>query len=376
MGELLKPLEISRAAKDLYRGTLEVLLILHHDFPEILVENHFQLLNSIPPHCTQMRSLIISAPASSYPELPDPLVHGLKIDRLEGIQHAPVVRTNAGAILEDFEVKDAVDDIIQGLDSFDSGIKNIIHAVQNPPKTATGMGFVPLRVNEILLNAIVLYIVQQAEASDNQRVPKFTSNSRQALLMDCLMERLAPEARYHFVGAIVNQLRYPNSHTAFFCYSLFHLFRPNHGGPLSSDIQMQIIRVLMERFIVHRPHPWGLIVAILELFKNREYRLWDLSFMKALPDVSVSQTPSSVSTLRQLSGISFSFWVPIRAHSCKTNVVVDGTAGHDFILTNGLKCTGVGLTRDATQSSVRLVGYNDFLARSLNETWFSAALQK
>ena len=259
---------------------------MHHDFPEFLAENHFQLLDSVPQHCTQMRNLIISAPASAYPELPDPLVHGLKIDRLEGVQRSPIIHVDVRKILDDFEVRNAVDDIIQGVDDSDSGVDKVCRAVQKPHRAVTGLGYAPIQVNDTLLNAMLLYIVHQDEMPDRRRAPIFTANSRQAFLMDRLMEKLSPEARYYFIGAIANQLRYPNSHTVYFCYALFHLFRAGQNDQMSSDIQMQIMRVLMERYVAHRPHPWGLIVALLELFKNRDYRLWDLPFMKALPDVS------------------------------------------------------------------------------------------
>jgi hypothetical protein len=33
-------------------------------------------------------------------------------------------------------------------------------------------------------------------------------------------------------------------------------------------IQEQITRVLLERLIVNRPHPWGLLITFIELIKN------------------------------------------------------------------------------------------------------------
>lgn len=34
-------------------------------------------------------------------------------------------------------------------------------------------------------------------------------------------------------------------------------------------IQEQITRVLLERLIVNRPHPWGLLITFIELIKVR-----------------------------------------------------------------------------------------------------------
>lgn len=38
-------------------------------------------------------------------------------------------------------------------------------------------------------------------------------------------------------------------------------------GVLQEIIQEQITRVLFERLIVHRPHPWGLLITFIELIK-------------------------------------------------------------------------------------------------------------
>ena len=32
--------------------------------------------------------------------------------------------------------------------------------------------------------------------------------------------------------------------------------------------------MLLERLIVYRPHPWGLLVTFIELIKGEEYNFW------------------------------------------------------------------------------------------------------
>jgi Cell division control protein, negative regulator of transcription len=61
IGEQLKAANITYVAKDLYKGVLRILLILHHDFPEFVAENHFEFCNVIPAHCAQLRNLVLSA---------------------------------------------------------------------------------------------------------------------------------------------------------------------------------------------------------------------------------------------------------------------------------------------------------------------------
>ena len=60
------------------QGTLRVLLVLLHDFPEFLCEYHFELCNMVPPSCIQMRNLILSAFPRNM-RLPDPFTPNLKV---------------------------------------------------------------------------------------------------------------------------------------------------------------------------------------------------------------------------------------------------------------------------------------------------------
>lgn len=53
--------------------------------------------------------------------------------------------------------------------------------------------------------------------------------------------------------------------------------------------------MLLERLIVNRPHPWGLLITFLEIIKNPRYNFWQNSFTKSDPDLkrlfdSVSRT--------------------------------------------------------------------------------------
>ena len=60
------------------QGTLRVLLVLLHDFPEFLCELHFDVCNAIPPSCIQMRNLVLSAFPRNM-RLPDPFTPNLKV---------------------------------------------------------------------------------------------------------------------------------------------------------------------------------------------------------------------------------------------------------------------------------------------------------
>lgn len=63
------------------QGTLRVLLVLLHDFPEFLCDYHFSFCDVIPPNCIQMRNLILSAFPRNM-RLPDPFTPNLKVQKM------------------------------------------------------------------------------------------------------------------------------------------------------------------------------------------------------------------------------------------------------------------------------------------------------
>lgn len=61
------------------QGTLRVLLVLLHDFPEFLCDYHYGFCDVIPPNCIQLRNLILSAFPRNM-RLPDPFTPNLKVE--------------------------------------------------------------------------------------------------------------------------------------------------------------------------------------------------------------------------------------------------------------------------------------------------------
>merc|ERR1712028_327178 len=100
-------------------------------------------------------------------------------------------------------------------------------------------------------------------------------------LLQELATELDGEGRYHFFNSIANQLRYPNSHTHYYSCVLLYLFA-EVGDEV---IKEQITRVLLERLIVHRPHPWGLLITFIELIKNSRYNFWQHKFTHCAEDI-------------------------------------------------------------------------------------------
>ncbi|KAJ5095511.1 hypothetical protein NUU61_004867 [Penicillium alfredii] len=287
MGEQLKAANISYVAKDLYKGVLRILLILHHDFPEFVAENHFHFCNVIPAHCAQLRNLVLSAYPSSFHKLPDPFREGLKVERIEEMREIPKIAGDVVAPLQRVGIKDVVDGVLQHDNVSEAAIQQVCDAVINSEIQDTGLFYAPINVHVVLVNALVLYIGQKAVA---EHTPKSNTrsafeNSTHTILLEKLAQTMRPEARYYLLSAMANQLRYPNSHTYFFSFAILRLFGVDYSEQDDSDIRQQIIRVLLERLIVHRPHPWGLIITLQELLQNRSYSFFRLPFIQAAPEI-------------------------------------------------------------------------------------------
>ena len=282
VSQLLKPAILGGVSKELYRGVLRILLILHHDFPEFLADNHFRLCNVIPPHCTQLRNLILSAFPSSILELPDPFSDGLKVDRLEDIKRSPNVDFDIPGLLRKAKLLSALDNTLQSKNMTDESVQRFIEVLHSALGSSLEV------VDPALLHAVVLYVGQNAVASVSNSLgagASFSTDGPDAVLLYKLAKVLPAASRYHLLGAMVNQLRYPNNHTWFFSSTLLHLFGSNQTIFQDPELRQQITRVLLERLIVHRPHPWGLIIVLLELMKNQVYLFWDQPFVKTTPEV-------------------------------------------------------------------------------------------
>ena len=277
---LIKSTNLDTLSRMVYRGMLRILLVLHHDFPEFLSDYHFQLCNVLPPGCMQLRNLVLSAYPNTILELPDPFSDGLKVDRLDDIKRAPNVVSDFEKYLQPAALKDALDSALQTPRLGDEQFHRLVELLPTSESFHEDTDLA-------LLHAVVLYIGQKAVSASNgsDTGPAFTMDGPYSTLICQLARVLESIPRYFFLGGIVNQLRYPNSHTWFFSSTLLSLFGTGNEDERNIDIRHQVTRVLLERLVVHRPHPWGLIIVLLELMKNRSHAFWDQPFVKGSSEV-------------------------------------------------------------------------------------------
>ncbi|ONL92556.1 transcription regulator [Zea mays] len=272
MEPYLRNAELPEAMDLLYKGTMRVLLVLLHDFPEFLCDYHFSFCDVIPSSCIQMRNVILSAFPRNM-RLPDPSTPNLKIDLLAEISIAPRIMSDVDGALKSKQLKTEVDEYLKN--------------------EASVAG---TRYNVPLINSLVFYVgiqaVQQLQlnkANPSASVQQINHISPMDIfqigtatdIFRSLITSLDTEGRYLLLNAIANQLRYPNSHTHYYSFITLYLF----SEATQEITQEQITRVLLERLIVNRPHPWGLLITFIELIKNPRYNFWSRSFTHCAPEI-------------------------------------------------------------------------------------------
>ncbi|KAF8078158.1 Not1-domain-containing protein [Lyophyllum atratum] len=275
----LRDYDVQPAASDLYRGALRLVLVLLHDFPEFLSEYYFSLCDAVPPNCVQLRNIVLSAFPPSL-VLPDPYLRNLKFDSIPEMGPIPPILSDFSSGLKNGDLRNYLDQYLlnRGTPSFLPSLKDQLKlpgAAENSVDS----------YNLPLINSLVMYIgvssVAQAKARSGSSL--FNPNDPGVVALQYLAADLDVEGQHHLLVSIGLHLRYPNAHTHWFSSLVLHLF----SEVKDNQFQEIVTTTLLERFIVHRPHPWGALVTFIELLRNQKYDFWRKDFVKVAPEVTM-----------------------------------------------------------------------------------------
>lgn len=273
--------KLSDTCKLLYQAILRLLLVLLHDFPEFLSVYHFSFICAVPQQCVQLRNLILSAFPRNM-RLPDPFTPNLRIETLPGINEAPrMIFDYTTALLPD-NLKSNIDIFLKSRSPVSFLIDLKASLLEKDGKT---------KFNVSAINSLVFYVGVHAISLASNKVTQGTPPAVHNTAME-MFQHLADDldhegamqlniGRYIFLGAIADHLRYSNSHTHYFSVLLLCLFE-EASKPI---IQEQITRILVERLIVNRPHPYGVLITFVELIRNPRYSFWELPFIAGVPEL-------------------------------------------------------------------------------------------
>ncbi|KAJ3415017.1 hypothetical protein HDV05_005662 [Chytridiales sp. JEL 0842] len=247
MAPFLRKSEMNDTTRLLYKATLRILLVLLHDFPEFLCDYHFSFADVIPHSCIQLRNLILSAFPRNM-KLLDPFTPNLKVDLLPESNLPPHVLSDYTSSLVPNNFKTEIDTYLKtrGPVAF---LLDIRSRVMLPSGTSSETGS---KYNIPVINSLVLYVGVQAIAQAQSKPGQGFSPVTQSAPIDIFQQ----------------------------------LVMDLDSEATQEVIQEQITRVLIERLIVNRPHPYGLLVTFIELIRNPRYNFWDhTNFIRCAPEI-------------------------------------------------------------------------------------------
>ncbi|KAI0928230.1 hypothetical protein AcW2_004306 [Taiwanofungus camphoratus] len=279
LSPFLKAADLQPASRDLYRGSLRLLLVLLHDFPEFLSEYYFTLCDVIPPQCIQLRNIILSAFPPTI-TLPDPHLRNIDFESIPEMGPIPPILSDFASSLKTGDLRVYLDQYLlnRGSSSFLPSLKDRLRLTGVPEGS-------PESYNLTLMNSLVMYIgvssVAQAKARSGSSL--FASSDPGVVALQYLATNLDIEGQHHLLSAMVLHLRYPNAHTHWFSSLMLYLFLEVNND----QFREVMTKVLLERFLVHRPHPWGALVIFIELLRNTKYDFWSQDFIRIAPEVTL-----------------------------------------------------------------------------------------
>ncbi|TIA98147.1 hypothetical protein E3P94_02595 [Wallemia ichthyophaga] len=276
--------QFEMSSKQIYRATQRILLLLLHDFSEYLSEYYGGLIDVIPSSCTQLRNLILSA----YPRnaatstLPDPFLPTIDIEVMSESQNNPTISSDYMSVIINNGLKNLVDKYIDGGDEeviIGEIIQKItLESVGNENESDEWKYKIPV------INSLVLFIGVDAITRSQADIGsvKFDGGSANVKLIETLVNKLDPEARYLILSGIANQLRYPSSHTYWFNKLCLQILEESAG--VNENVVEILTRVLLERLLVTKPHPWGLLLTFFNVFTNQQFKTYQAKFSTLAPE--------------------------------------------------------------------------------------------
>lgn len=292
--------------RTIYKGVLRVMILLLHDCSEFLCFYAHSICDVLPSNCIQLRNLILSA----FPRgmrLPAPMTPGLQVARYSEIHKAPTLSPNCLSALKQFHLQEEFtsfstrrksDNVVNEL------CRNLIAKLKTGNSKATPKDDPSSTYNVAAINSVVLYLgtlgineIEQVNMQSSNLDATTTKDGKEVRVMNfSLLERsvaveifetllngLDSEGHYRIFSAMVNNLRYPNSHTYYFSNCLLYIFASSE----SDQLKERVTRVLLERLIAYRPHPWGLLFTFIELVRNPKFKFWDQTFLDCSQEIKV-----------------------------------------------------------------------------------------
>ena len=271
---------IQRPVHSFFRSFLKLMLVILHDFPEYILYASYLLCDHIPSCCIQLRNVVLCAFPSNV-RLPDPFKYDSSQPNSDNDTNPECPDYIIDALRSrNIATGDDIQRLVLGAGNWAATREEVVGLVGRlVERTAHGSR----SWNIPAINSLVVTIAmkQLMTTHDARITPAFK-------LYYAMAEAMDNEGRYYLINAFANQLRFPNTHTRFFSSLVLSFFSmpPEEGNQRTLDlIQEQILRVIVERLAATRPHPWGLLVTFVDLFRDDKYGVWAKPCIRCSPEV-------------------------------------------------------------------------------------------
>ncbi|KAJ9113610.1 hypothetical protein QFC22_005918 [Naganishia vaughanmartiniae] len=282
LNPFLQKASLNASSRALFQATLRILIVILHDFPDFLQEYYIGLCAAIPANCIQLRNVVLCAFPDGTP-IPQDMNGFANLPPLAEYNIVPDIRTDYTRFLDEAQIRAPIDSYLR---EGSPAVSILVRELRNriAISVITQDGSPGVEYNLTLLYAFSLYVGSSAVMKSLQSTGEvqYDRGCVEVDLLNHVIMSLDAEGQYHFLNSIVNQLRYPNAHTIWFSFYVLNLFRL---APEASGIPERIARVLVERVLAKRPHPWGLVLAYSELLNNQSYGFWNYRWVKENPEL-------------------------------------------------------------------------------------------
>lgn len=212
----LRHAELTDVVRLLYKGTLRLLLVLLHDFPEFLGQYYFRLCDAIPPSCVQvsrfrlgdalqqrnklliiifriillqMRNLVLSAFPRKM-QLPDPFTPDLKVELLPEVSQHPRISPPINKLIPEHIRKEVDLCLSNNEESMDATVAFLKQQVMQT-ESMTGSFY-----NVSLVNALIFYVglkgIESETAAGQMITPQSGARATSVKLYAVLLKELDP----------------------------------------------------------------------------------------------------------------------------------------------------------------------------------------
>ena len=221
----------------LYTLTIRLFAILRHDYSQFLSEYFIDLLECLSYKFGQLRSIILTA---TPPNIEFSM--GIPFNENKSVHLQPTIKTKMS---------------IPQMTLID------IYMSNGDEK------YLPIIMEQIDPKYYLQLCVYLAIKREN----KMYSDSISQLLY-YLVFNLSVEKRTALLNAMIDNIRFANAHTLYYCIIVQMLFS------CDEIIAEQIVTLLVQRLITTKPLPLGVVITFLEMMNVKRYDLLNKKFMK------------------------------------------------------------------------------------------------